>query len=130
VVNPPRLEVSIGGETRRGVSAFFQNGEPYTYFKSRPVNLVEGARLDSGDLAGVMLTRARPYDVPTVTFRALSGAARIAKHRGIAALTGVQTATIRSVDGRPVPVQVDGDHMSDETVAELSVSPGALRVVS
>ena len=130
VVNPPRLEVSVGGETRRGVSAFFQNGEPYTYFKSRPVNLVEGARLDSGDLAGVMLTRARPYDVPTVTFRALSGAARIAKHRGIAALTGVREATIRSVDGRPVPVQVDGDHMSDETVAELSVRPGALRVVS
>jgi diacylglycerol kinase family enzyme len=130
VLNPPRLEISIGGESLRGVSAFFQNGEPYTYFKSRPVNLVEGARMDSGDLAGVMLTRARPYDVPTVTFRALSGAARIAKHRGIAALTGIHEATIRSVDGRPVPVQVDGDHMSDETVAELSVAAGALRVVS
>jgi len=131
VVRPPRLEISVdGGEPLRGVSVFFQNGEPYTYFKSRPVNLVEGARLDSGDLAGVMLTRARPYDVPTVTFRALSGAARIARHRGIAALAGVRSATIRSADGRPVPVQVDGDHMSDETVAELSVSPGALRVVS
>jgi diacylglycerol kinase family enzyme len=113
-----------------GVSAFFQNGEPYTYFKSRPVNLVEGARLDSGDLAGVMLTRARPYDVPTVTFRALSGAARIARHRAIRAFAGIREATIRSVDGRPVPLQVDGDHMSDETVAELSVAPQALRVVS
>jgi diacylglycerol kinase family enzyme len=131
VVRPPRLEVSVnGGEPLRGVSAFFQNGEPYTYFKSRPVHLVEGARLDSGDLAGVMLTRARPYDVPTVTFRALSGAARIAKHRGIAALAGVHSATIRSVDDRPVPVQVDGDHMSDETVVELAVAPRALRVVS
>jgi diacylglycerol kinase family enzyme len=130
VVRPPRLEISIGGETRRGVSAFFQNGEPYTYFKSRPVNLVEGARLDSGDLAGVMLTRARPYDVPTVTFRALSGAARIAKHRGIHAFGGLREATLRSVDGRPVPLHVDGDHMSDETVAELSVTPGALHVVS
>ena len=131
VVRPPRLEISVdGGAPRRGVCAFFQNGEHYTYFKSRPVNLVEGARLDSGDLAGVMLTRARPYDVPTVTFRALSGAARIAKHRGIAALAGVRSATIRSVDGRPVPVHVDGDHMSDEIVAELSVAPGALRVVS
>jgi diacylglycerol kinase family enzyme len=130
VVNPPRLEIEMGGERIRGVSAFFQNGEPYTYFKSRPVNLVEGARLDSGDLAGVMLTRARPYDVPTVTFRALSGAARIAKHRGIAAFAGIREATVRSVDGRPVPLQVDGDHMSDETVAELSVSPRALHVVS
>jgi diacylglycerol kinase family enzyme len=130
VVNPPRIEIETGGETVRGVSAFFQNGEPYTYFKARPVNLVEGARLDSGDLAGVMLTRARPYDVPTVTFRALSGAARIARHRGIHAFAGLQEATLRSVDGRPVPLQVDGDHMSDETVAELSVTSGALRVVS
>jgi diacylglycerol kinase family enzyme len=130
VVNPPRLEIEMGGERVRGVSAFFQNGEPYTYFKSRPVNLVEGARLDSGNLAGVMLTRARPYDVPTVTFRALSGAARIAKHKGIRAFAHVDAATVRSVDGRPVPLQVDGDHMSDETVAELSVDPGALRVVS
>jgi diacylglycerol kinase family enzyme len=130
VVHPPRLEITVDGESLRGVSAFFQNGEPYTYFKQRPVNLVEGARLDSGDLAGVLLTRARPYDVPTVTFRALSGAARIAQHRGIAALTGVREATIRSIDGRPVPVQVDGDHMSDETVAELSVGSGVLRVVS
>jgi diacylglycerol kinase family enzyme len=130
VVRPPRLEIEIGGKTVQGVSAFFQNGEPYTYFKERPVNLVEGARLDSGDLAGVMLTRARPYDVPTVTFRALSGAARIARHRAITAFPGVRQATIRSVDGRPVPLQVDGDHMSDETVAELSVGAGALHVVS
>jgi diacylglycerol kinase family enzyme len=129
VVNPPRLEIETGGNRVRGVSAFFQNGETYTYFKSRPVNLVEGARLDSGDLAGVMLTRARPYDVPTVTFRALSGAARIAKHRGIAAFAGVREATVRSLDGRPVPLQVDGDHMSDETVAELAVEPGGLHVV-
>jgi diacylglycerol kinase family enzyme len=130
VVNPPRLEITVDGETVQGVSAFFQNGAPYTYFKSRPVSLVEGARLDSGDLAGVMLTRARPYDVPTVTFRALSGAARIAKHRAITAFAGVRQATVRSLDGRPIPLQVDGDHMSDETVAELSVSAGALHVVS
>ena len=130
VVNPPRLEIEVAGKTVQGVSAFFQNGEPYTYFKSRPVNLVEGARLDSGDLAGVMLTRARPYDVPTVTFRALSGAARIARHRAITAFAGVHQATVRSLDGRPIPLQVDGDHMSDETVAELTVAKGALQVVS
>ena len=47
-----------GGEPIHGVSVFFQNGQPYTYFKERPINLTEGARLDSGDLAGVVL-RAR-----------------------------------------------------------------------
>jgi len=130
VVNPPRLEIEVGGERVRGVTLAVQNGVPYTYFKSRPVNMVEGAQLDSGDLAGVMLTRARPYDIPTVMFRALSGAARIAKHKGIRAFRGIHEATVRSVDGRPVPLHVDGDHISDETVAELSISAGALRVVS
>jgi len=130
VVSPPRLELDVDGRSVRGVSAFFQNGEPYTYFKSRPVNLVEGARLDSGSLAGVMLTRARPYDVPTVTFRALSGAARIAKHRGVSAFADVRRVLVRSLDGRHVPTQVDGDYIGDEETVDISVSRGALQVVS
>jgi diacylglycerol kinase family enzyme len=130
VIGPPRLELELDGRLVRGVSAFLQNGSPYTYFKTRPVDLVEGARLDSGELAGVMLTRARPYDVPTVTFRALSGAARIAKHRGVEAFTGVHRITVRSLDGRPVPTQVDGDYIGDEETVEITVGPGALQVVS
>jgi diacylglycerol kinase family enzyme len=129
VVNPPRLEVEVDGRKVTGVSVFFQNAEQYSYFRSRPVALVEGARFDSGDLAGVVLTRARPYDVPTVTFRALSGAARIAKHRGIDAFAGFHEAIVRSTDGRTIPIQVDGDHILDETEARFSVAPGALHVV-
>jgi diacylglycerol kinase family enzyme len=130
VVNPPRLELELDGERIRGVSAFFQNGSPYTYFKTRPIDLVEGARLDSGDLAGVILTRARPYDIPTVTFRALSGAARIARHRGVRAFRETGAAIVRSLDGRPIPLQVDGDHVGDETEVGLDVGQGVLRVVS
>ena len=37
---------------------------------------------------------------------------------------------MRSVDGRAVPLQVDGDHVGDDVEAEFSVAPGALRVVS
>ena len=77
-----------------------------------------------------MLTRARPYDVPTVTFRALSGAARIAKHNGIAAFGGFQEAVVRSGDGRPIPIQVDGDYLGDELEARSAIAPGALRVVA
>jgi diacylglycerol kinase family enzyme len=129
-VHPPRLELESGGRTVRGVSAFFQNGAPYTYFKDRPVNLVEGARLDSGDLAGVMLTRANPVDVPTVMFRALSGAARIARHRRVEALQGMKSATVRSLDSRPVPFQVDGDHVGDAEEVTFSIEPHAIQVVS
>jgi diacylglycerol kinase family enzyme len=130
VVNPPRLAVEVDGRTVGGVSLFVQNAENYTYFNDRPVPLVEGAQFDSGCLAGVVLTRARPYDVPTVTFRALSGAARIAKHRGIDAFGAFGEAVVRSVDDRAIPIQVDGDHIADELEARFSVAPGVLNVVS
>jgi diacylglycerol kinase family enzyme len=130
IVHPPKLAVEVGGETVHGVSAFFQNAEFYTYFKSRPVDLVAGATLDSGNLAGLVLTRARPYDVPTVTVRAFSGAERVAKHKGIATFNAIQEAVVRSTDGRPLPVQVDGDHILDVLEARFSVVPGALRVVA
>jgi diacylglycerol kinase family enzyme len=130
VVGAPRLEMTADGRTARGISAFFQNGTAYTYFKDRPIDLVEGARLDSGDLSGVVLTRANPIDVPTVMFRALSGAARIARHRRIEALAGFKEATVRSLDGRPVPYQVDGDHVADAEEVRFAVEPGAIRVVA
>src|ERR1700749_2790278 len=56
IVNPPALEVEVAGRKIAGVSVFIQNAERYTYFKDRPVELVAGARFDSGDLAGVVLT--------------------------------------------------------------------------
>jgi len=77
-----------------------------------------------------VLTRARPYDVPTVTFRALSGAARIAKHKGIDAFGAFGEAVVRSTDGRTIPIQVDGDHIDDVTEARFSVAVGALRVIA
>jgi diacylglycerol kinase family enzyme len=130
VVAPPQLEIEADGETLHGVSAFVQNAAPYTYFKDRPVNLVDGASLQSGDLAGVVLTRANPVDLPTVTFRALSGAARIARHRRVEAFAGVSGVTVRSLDGRPVPYQVDGDHIGEAEEISFAVEPGAIRVVA
>src|SRR5437763_92225 len=69
LVRPPRLEAELDGERVRGVTAIVQNGSPYTYFGERPVHLGEGAELDSGDLAGVVLRRARPIEMPTIAFR-------------------------------------------------------------
>jgi len=130
VVRPPRLSAAVdGGEQIDGVSVFFQNGQPYTYFKERPVNLTDAARLDSGDLAGVVLTRANPVDVPTVLFRALS-TAPIPEHRRVEGFEGAHEVMIRSEDGRPVPWQVDGDHVADDDEVRVTVDAGALRIVA
>ncbi len=58
VANPPRVSAQAGGREVRGVSVFVQNAQPYTYFRRRPISLSDGARLDSGDLSGAVLTRA------------------------------------------------------------------------
>jgi diacylglycerol kinase family enzyme len=42
----------------------------------------------------------------------------------------VHDAVVRSLDGRPVPLEVDGDHIGDVTEARFSVRPGALTVVA
>src|SRR5947209_19668510 len=70
--HPPRLEAELGGDRVAGISVIVQNAAPYSYFGNVPVHMGEGAALDSGDLAGVVLERASPIDVPTVILRALS----------------------------------------------------------
>jgi diacylglycerol kinase family enzyme len=130
LVHPTRLEADVGGERVEGVTAIVQNGSPYTYFGNRPVHLVEGADLDSGDLAGVVLRRARPIDMPTITWRALSTRAQVARHRRIHPFTGLHELRVRSSDERPLPVQVDGDFIGEAHEAAFSVIPGGITVVS
>jgi len=130
VFKPPRLEVTAGGERFEGVTALVQNGDPYSFFQTIPLHMAENVALDSGDLAGVVLERASPIDMPTVLFRALARKPRIVKHRRVSSYSGVDAVTVRSADGRPMPVQVDGDYIGEVETAEFSVRPGALRVVS
>jgi diacylglycerol kinase family enzyme len=130
VVRPPRLEAHVGGEVLRGVTAAVQNGDPYTYFGSRPVHLAEGLALDDGQFGGVMLERATPIDIPTVSARLLSDRLRLADHKRISAFTTSDEVRIASADGRPVALQVDGDYIGDTAEAVFGVWPGALTVVA
>jgi diacylglycerol kinase family enzyme len=129
VVNPPRVAVEVDGRVVEGVSCMVQNGQPYTFFSRRPVTLASGAQLDSGDLSGAVLERANPVDVPTVGFRAVSRRAPVGGHRRVTAFDGVTELRVRSVDDRPVPLQVDGDYIGEETEAVFSVLPGGLYVI-
>ena len=110
---PPRLEAELGDERVAGVTAIVQNADPYTYFGERSVHFGEGATLESGDLAGVVLRRAGPIDIPTITWRALSPRARMARHRRVEAFSGLQRLRVASADERPLPLQVDGDYIGE-----------------
>src|SRR6202007_733380 len=78
---PPRLEIGLGEERVTGVTVLVQNATPYTFFGERPVQLSDGATLESGDLAGIVLERASPIDMPTLIWRALSKRAQVGRHR-------------------------------------------------
>jgi len=42
----------------------------------------------------------------------------------------LEEIVVRSTDERPLPVQVDGDHIGEVTEATSGLAPGALRLVA
>jgi len=131
LLRPPRLEVDLGEHERLpGVTAIVQNAAPYTFFGDRPVDMGEGATLDSGDLAGVVLQRASPIDIPTIIWRALSRSARLSRHRQVRAFSELSSLRVRSADDRSLPLQVDGDYIGEVDEAVFGVTPGGILVVS
>jgi diacylglycerol kinase family enzyme len=127
---PPRLEASVGGERVEGVSAFVQNAAPYTYFGSRRIDIGEGATLDSGDLSAAVLRRASLADIPTLAWRALSRRPKVASHRQVSAFSEIAEVEFRSLDERPLPLQVDGDYIGELEQVKFGIEPGALQVVA
>jgi diacylglycerol kinase family enzyme len=117
-------------EPVRGVTAIIQNGALYTYFGNRPVELAAGAELDSGDLAGIVLKRTSPLDLSTVSWRVVSKRAELERHRQIDAFRGIDGLTVRSEDGAPLPIQVDGDYIGSAPEAVFRVLPKALTVIA
>lgn len=131
VARPPKLAVELAdGQRLSGVTAVVQNGDPFTYFRNRPIHLADGGSIDDGTLSGVVLRRSTPTVMPTIIWRAFSKRARLSRHRAIDSFTGAQELTVRSTDGRPIPLQVDGDHIGDVTEASYGIAPHALPVVA
>ena len=130
LVRPPRLEARVGDERITGIEVIVQNAAPYTYFGNRPVHIGEGASLDSGDLAGVVLERATPIDIPTLLWRGLSKRAKISGHRHVRPFSALTRLHVASLDDRPMPLQVDGDYIGEAPEAVFEVLPGGITVLA
>ncbi len=130
LLSPARMEVHAGEHTLRGVTAIVQNGSPYTYFQDRPIEIAEGAALDSGGLAAAVLHRATPVAMPFLGWRVFSTHARVARHRQMTGLADIAELTVRTADGRPLPLQADGDYLGDVLEARYSILPRVLDVVA
>jgi diacylglycerol kinase family enzyme len=141
LLSPPRLrvealsasaegETAAAADTLEGVTAIVQNGSPFTYFQDRPIEIVDGATLDSGALVGGVLHRATPMSMPFIAWRAFSRRARVASHRQVTGLRDLSELIVRSADERPLPLQVDGDYLGEVAEARYSIMPEALNVIS
>jgi diacylglycerol kinase family enzyme len=131
LVNPPRVRVIAGDRVQDGVTAVVQNSDPFTYFRKRPIRVVEPAGLSMGSLSIGVLKRATALELPTLIPRLLSGRARtVMRHRQIEPLPELAGARVEAIDDRPFPVQVDGDYIGEFSEVEFGVTPAGLLAVS
>jgi diacylglycerol kinase family enzyme len=131
VARPPRLEaITDGGVAVPGVTVLVQKGDPYTYFRRIPIHAAQGAELTDPTLAGVVLRSTRPTVMPGVLWRLFSARARLERHRQVDGFAGARDLVVRSVDGRPIPLHVDGDYIGDVAEAVYRVDEAPLHVVA
>jgi diacylglycerol kinase family enzyme len=62
--------------------------------------------------------------------RAAIGGGRVARHRQVASFRDITSMTVSSAAGRPLALQVDGDHIGEVTEARFTIRPAALTVVA
>ena len=131
LVNPPRVRVIAGDRVTEGVTAVVQNSDPFTYFRKRPIRIVEPAGLSMGSLSVAVLKRATALELPTLIPRLLSGRARtVMGHRQIEPIRDVLHARIEALGDRSFPVQIDGDYIGEFQAVTLGVVPRGLRAVA
>ncbi len=131
LVNPPRVRVSAQGRELEGVTVIVQNSDPFTFFRRRPIRVVEPSGLLSGSLSAAVLKRATVLELPTLIPRLLSSRARtVMRHRQVEPLPELSLMKVEAIDDRPFPLQVDGDYIGDFGEVEFGVAPGGLVTVA
>jgi diacylglycerol kinase family enzyme len=131
---PPRLSLEAAGERVEGVSAFVQNSRPFTYARSKPLQVCDDVSLDSGTISAMVMERAGMREVPGTLWRLFRDGKSLAEHpkaRSFPRLTEARVTSLK-VNGEPIPfpLEVDGDYLGEHTDAVYGVAPGALRVVA
>jgi diacylglycerol kinase family enzyme len=131
LIRPPRVRVIAAGRELEGVTVIVQNSDPFTYFRKRPIRVAESAALDNGSLSLAVLTKATPFELPTLIPRLLSGRqGMVARHRQVVSLPCLDTVRVEALGGEPFPVQVDGDYIGLHEEAEYRSVPRGLMAVS
>lgn len=131
LVRPPQMRVEADGRSCDAVTVIVQNSDPFTYFGSRSIRICRGAGLDTGSLGLTALRRATLLEIPTLIPRIFSGRVdMLQRHRQIAGFDPVSRATVTTIDGRPLPVEADGDFLGEYERVDYGIAPRSLAVVA
>lgn len=131
IVEPPHVRLSVGAEQADGVTLVAQNSDPLTYLGPRPIRVCNAVGLDTGTISLALLRRSSRRDVSSVVARIASGdPARVLGHRRVRGFSGVSGADVRSVDGRPLPVEVDGEYVGELDAVRYDTAPRKLAVAA
>ena len=129
--HPPRLEVEVDGHALPGVTVMAQNADPLTYLGRRPLPLCEGAGLSTGTISMAVLQEASTRALVALAPRVALGRGPAGFRSGrLESLPRLREVRVRSLDDRPLPVEVDGEYVGEVEAVTYGVAPGALTVVA
>ena len=78
----------------------------------------------------VMRHGSLTLDAPGILWRLFSRSGRLAQHRSASSFPRIERATVRSLDGTDLPVEVDGDYIGAHREANYEVAAGSLLMVA
>jgi diacylglycerol kinase family enzyme len=127
---PPRMAIEAAGRRIEGVSVVAQNAQALTYLGRHPLPLCEGAGLVTGSISLAALGRASLRSTLPIGVRIVAGRGPSALGRAdVESLPAVTAARVTTLDGRPFPVEVDGDFVGEHEDVVYGVVPSGLTVV-
>ena len=126
----PRIAV----ETERGelaaTTVLVQNGENFTFAGTTPVTVCGNVELDSGSFSAALVNSGAPLRAGITALRIFGATAANGGTNGTTQIGPLTTMRLRSNDGEPLPLQVDGDFAGQHQEVEFTIDPGALAVLA
>ena len=131
VGQPPRLRLTCGEISLEGTTVVFQNTDPLTYLRGRPLHVCEGAGLQTRSLSAMLLRGASSRELFTLAPKVLSGEpGAVACNDRVASLPGILAASVEALGGGTLSLEADGEYLGERVRADYRVLPAALRVLA
>ncbi len=126
----PRIAVETQTGELAAATVLVQNGENFTFAGAKPVTLCGNVGLDSGSFSAAVVNSGAPLKAGVTALRIVGATADSGGNNGTTQLGPLTSLRLRSSDGEPLPLQVDGDFAGLHQAVEFTIEPGALTVLA